>query len=445
MKINITKSDLNEFSKEFYDEEKNILAMNSVTKNPVVNVALNRKHLTELNNVFSNTLEEKNILSQEKSGRCWLFAGTNVLRNEVIKKYKIKDFELSQNYLMFWDKFEKANYFLESIISVIEEPVQSRIFMHLLQSPIQDGGQWDMFVNLVKKYGVVPKMFMPETESSSNTRPMNTLITLKLREYASDLKKEYESGKSFEELRKLKGDMLMQIYKMLVIHLGEPPKEFIWQWEDTDGNFSREGKITPEEFLKKYVDFNLDSMMCLINAPTKDKPFNDLYTVEFLGNVIEGDIIKYVNVDIATFKKAVVEMIKDGKHVWFGCDVGKWLERDIGVMSTEIFDYDLLYGENFKSNKAERLDYGQSMMTHAMVFTGVDLDENGNPLKWRVENSWSEKPGDKGYFLMTDKWFDEFMYEVAVEKKYVVAEIVKLLEKEPVILKPWDPMGALAK
>jgi len=445
LNVNITKIDIDNYSKSFYDEKKNVLAMNAVTKNPIAQVVLNRKYLAELNNVYSNRLEENKILSQENSGRCWLFAGTNVLRNEVIKKYKIKDFELSQNYLMFWDKFEKVNYFLESVISIIEKPIQSRIFMYLLQKPIQDGGQWDMFVNLVKKYGVVPKSFMPETESSSNTRVMNSLITLKLREYAATLKKNYNSGKTTDELREMKGEMLNQIYKMLVIHLGEPPKKFLWQWENTDGAFYREGIITPKEFFKKFVNFDLDSMICLINAPTEDKPFNELYTVEFLGNVIEGSIIKYVNVDISVFKKATIQMIKDGKHVWFGCDVGKWLERDIGVMSTRIFDYELLYGEDFNSNKAERLDYGQSVMTHAMVFTGVDLDDDGNPVKWRVENSWSEKPGDKGYFLMTDKWFDEFMYEIAVEKKYVDTEIVKLLGKEPVILDPWDPMGALAK
>lgn len=345
---------------------------------------------------------------------------------------------------MFWDKLEKANYFLESVISTLDEPINGRLFMFLLKDPIQDGGQWDMFVNLVKKYGVVPKQVMPETESSSNSRVMNFVITTKLREYAAELRRMHEQGKSIDALRARKVEMLNVIYRMLSIHLGQPPRRFFWQWYDKEKKFHRTGEITPHEFFDRYVHYDLDSVACLINCPTADKPFNKMYTIEYLGNVVDGQIIRYLNVEMPVFKQVAVEMIKAGRPVWFGCDVGKMMERDLGILDMEVYDYGLVYDTEFKSDKAERVDYGQSVMTHAMVLTGVDLDPSGAPIKWRVENSWGDKLGDKGFFVMSDRWFDEFMYEVAIEKRFLPDELLPVLETEPIKLPPWDPMGALA-
>jgi bleomycin hydrolase len=435
---------LSSFQQSFDADPKNRLALNAVTKNPVNAVVLNHNLVAGTNHVFSHMLKSNDITAQMRSGRCWLFAGLNTFRVEAMKHLNVEKFELSQNYLMFWDKLEKANYFLESIISTLDEPTDGRLIMFLLQSPIGDGGQWDMFGNLVMKYGVMPKSFMPETDSSSNTGPMVMMITAKLREDAAELRRMHTQGADEQALRNCKAEMMNVIYRMLVIHLGEPPSEFLWQWRDKDNVFHRDGKITPQEFYKRYIQVDLDNLICLINCPTADKPFNKLYTVQYLGNVTEGNIVRYVNVDIATFKKAALDMVVDGAPVWFGCDVGKMLDRDLGILDMKLFDYSLAYNTTFTSDKAERVDYGQSVMTHAMVFTGVDVDANGKPTKWRVENSWGEQVGDKGFLVMSDTWFDQYMYEVVVDKRFVPAEVLALLDTEPVKLHPWDPMGSLA-
>jgi bleomycin hydrolase len=440
----ITAKQLENFAEAFNQNPKNRLSMNAVTKTSLHSVALSHDVVSKTNHSFSHKLTSNKATAQKKSGRCWLFSGLNVLRSEAMKNLNVKEFELSQNYQMFWDKLEKSNYFLESVIATLDEPTDGRLFMFLLKDPIQDGGQWDMFINLVKKYGVVPKQVMPETESSSNSSIMNFVVTTKLREYSAQLRKMHEKGESIDSLRDRKQEMLSVIYRMLCIHLGVPPKHFLWQWHDKDDQFHRDGEITGQEFFNKYVNYDLDSVACLINCPTADKPFEKMYTVEYLGNVVGGEIIRYLNVDMPVFKQAAIEMIKAGKPVWFGCDVGKMMERNLGILDMEVYDYGLVYDTAFVSDKAERVEYGQSVMTHAMVLTGVDLDESGHPVKWRVENSWGDKLGDKGFFVMSDHWFDEFMYEIAVEKRFMPSELLPVLETEPIRLHPWDPMGSLA-
>jgi bleomycin hydrolase len=375
-----------------------------------------------------------------------MFAALNTFRVEAIKKMNLEnDFELSQNYMTFWDKFEKANYFLESILKTLDEPVGSRLLDWLLAGPVQDGGQWHMFSNLVRKYGVVPKTAMPETESSSSTNNMAYQLTFMLRDYACRLRKRNEEGASEAELRKLKDGYLHEVYRILAIHLGEPPKNFFWQWRDKDKKFHREGTLTPAEFYDKYVGLSLDDMVCLIHDPRPYHKCNAVYTVKFLGNVVGGEEIKYLNVAMPVLKQAAVEQIKAGDPVWFGNDVGKHLDRKLGVMDLDLFDFELLYGTAPTMQKAERLELGHSQMTHAMVFTGVDLDDAGKAKKWRVENSWGDDVGEKGYFIMSDAWFDEYMYEVVVNKKHVPKEVLAALETEAIGLDPWDPMGSLAR
>lgn len=420
------------------------LARNAVAKTPIKAVALNRDAVVRLNHTFSHTVKTGKATAQNASGRCWLFAGLNLFRMQAAEILGVEDFELSQNYLMFWDKLEKANYFLENILATLSEPVGSRLLDWLCASPLQDGGQWDMFASLVKKYGVVPKEAMPESESSSRSADMNALMTLKLREAASELRTAHASGASAESLRAQKEAYLPLLYRMLATHLGEPPQEFLWQWRDKDKNFHREGVITPQQFREKYVTQDLDELVCLIHCPQAAKRYNTLYTIAFLGNVIGGQPVRYLNVAIEALKAATQAMIQDGKPVWFGCDVGKQMDRDLGVMDLELFEYGPLYGTDFSLDKAARLDYGQSLMTHAMVLTGVDVDDTGAPRKWRVENSWGEQGGDKGFMVMTDPWFDAYLYEVAVEKKYLPAELLALLEGPLTPLDPWDPMGSLA-
>lgn len=433
------------WSAAFGAEPRNRLALNAVTKNSAHAVALDRAVVNQTNHVYSHVLKTNEATSQEHSGRCWIFAGLNLFRVEAMKRLNVEKFELSQSYLMFWDKLEKSNYFLESAIATAGEPLDGRLVQFLLQSPIQDGGQWDMFSNLVRKYGVVPKSVMKETESSGNSNLMNARVTTRLREHAAELRAKAARGTPMTTLEARKAEMMAEIYRMLAIHLGEPPRSFLWQWRDKDDKFHRDGALTPQQFYEKYVAYPMDELVCLIHCPMDGRPFNQLYTIGYLGNVAEGDIIRYLNVDLAVFKQAAVNMlVKSQIPVWFGCDVGQRFSRDAGVMDLDVFDYALTYGVEHTAGKGERLAFAHSQMTHAMVFTGVDISDAGAPTKWRVENSWGEGTGEKGFLVMTDAWFDEYMYEVLVRKEFVPAEALAALAGEPVVLPPWDPMGSLA-
>ena len=439
----IKKEDIERFSSKFKADPKNILAMNAVTQNGIAAVALSRSELDKMNFTFSDLIESPEATNQERSGRCWLFSGLSVLSLEAMKLLNVETFELSEIYQMFWDKLEKANYFMENIIDTMDEPLDGRIMNLLLADPLGDGGQWNMFINLVDKYGVIPKTFMPETANSNNSDAMNTLLTSKLRGYAKELRDMKEVKE--EKLREQKAVFLEEFYKMLCIYLGTPPTEFYWEWRDKENAFQRRGRMTPLEFYKEYVGLDLDNMVSLINAPTKDKPYNKMYTVKYLGNTVGGNDSRYLNVELPVMKDAVVSMIKDGHAVWFGCDVDKMLLTEKGAMDLNIYDYESVFGTENRLSKGERLNYGDSEMTHAMVITGVDLDEKGKSRKWRVENSWGAQIGDRGFMYMMDKWFDEYLFEVVVRKEYLGDDLKKILDTEPLVLPPWDPMGKLAR
>ena len=441
----LTHSDIVAFESAYNADPKNLLAMNAVTKVDAREVALNREAYNKVSHTYSNLINTGKATAQGSTGRCWMFAGLNVLRIYAMKKLNSKNFELSQPYLMFWDKLEKGNYFLEQIIETSDMPTNSRVVEWLLKNIIPDAGQWDMFVNLVKKYGVIPKSVMPETISSGASRIMNSSLIGKLRDYAHKLRSMHEAGKSIDEIRKAKSEYMKEYYRMLCIHMGKPPMNFQYQWRDKDGKFHRENKMNAMEFYNKYVDFDLDDMVCIINAPTKDKPYNKMYTVQYLGNVVGGEKVRYLNLDVDIMIKSSTEMIKDGHPVWFGADAGKYSHRDLGVFNSDIYNYRAVYGTDVEMDKAARLNYCQSRMGHAMVFTGVDINDTGEPTSWKVENSWGDKVGDKGFYTMTTEWFKEYNFEVIVQKKYLSEEILKVLETEPIVLPPWDPMGALAK
>ena len=433
--------DVRRFSLAFNKDPKNTLALNAVTENGIAAVALSRKEVDRQNFTFSNLIESPDATNQERSGRCWLFSGLSLLALEAMKKLNLKTFELSEIYQMFWDKLEKANYFLENIIETRDEPLDGRLVSSLLSDPISDGGQWNMFVNIVEKYGVIPKNFMPETANSSNSDPMNTLLASKLREYAKSLRDTTRKGASVNELREKKGKFMEEFYKLLCINLGTPPETFYWEWRDKDGVFHRKGNMNPVQFYQEYIGTQLNDFVSLINAP--NKAFNRLYTVKFLSNMVGGQEVRFLNVDLKAMKTTTIEMIKHNHAVWFGCDVGKMLQTDMGAMDLNIYDYESVYGAKFKLDKAARLDYEDSDMTHAMVITGVDLDEHDKPKKWRVENSWGASIGDQGYMFMLDEWFDEYLYEVVVRKEYLSSELLRILDTEPVVLPLWDPMCSL--
>ena len=432
------------FDEAFEADRANRVAMDAVVNNGLLKTAKNRAAVSADVHEYSIHFEQGDITSQKSSGRCWMFAALNTFRFKMIHELNLKTFELSQAYPFFYDKLEKSNYLLESILETLDEPTDGRLISYLLQAPVGDGGQWDMFCNLVEKYGLVPKSAYPESTISSASREMNIYLTELLRGDACILRKMNKAGASTEELYAKKNEMLEEIYRMLCICLGQPPKTFDFEYTDKDGNYHRENGLTPKTFYDKYVGIKLSDYISLINAPTEDKPYGFSYSVSFLGNVKEGRIVRYLNLPVEELKKAAIAQLKDGEPVWFGCDVGKRSERESGLMDLNIYNLEQLLGTRFGMTKAERLDYGQSQMTHAMVFQGVNLDENGRPNRWRVENSWGEDPGKKGYYLMTDEWFDEYLYQIVVNKKYLTKEQLEAYEAEPKMLAPWDPMGSLA-
>ena len=442
----ITLESIQDFQEDNNHDKHFHVSRNASIRNDMMELTMDWNHFRRIDHNFSNIITgEMPATNQKSSGRCWGFAGLNLFRIYLGRKHKLKDFQFSQSYFMFWDKLEKSNYFLESVIKTANEDWSSRIVMHLLDNPIQDGGQWDMWVNLIDKYGVLPQSAMPESFSSSRSMRMNRMITRKLRENAQTLRNEKNKGASNLDLQDAKTGMLKEIYRMLSIHLGEPPSSFDWQIRNKKKKFIKYENMTPKSFYSQHVGLDLNEYVCLINCPMSDKKYNEVYTVEFLGNVIEGNPIRYLNVDSETMKRATINSLKNDDPVWFGCDVGKHFHRELGVMDIDLFDFNSFYNVDFGMDKASRLEYGDSQMTHAMLFTGVDLDSKGNSVKWRVENSWGNKGGEKGYHIMTDKWFDEYNYEVVIHKDHLPNELFDLFKKrEAIKLKPWDPMGALA-
>jgi len=446
MSSKITLKSIKDYKRTSNNNDQVKLARNAAIRGDVMDLAMDWEAFRKIDHTFSDMVSgQMKVTNQKSSGRCWGFAGLNLFRIYLGRKYNLKQFEFSQNYFMFCDKLEKSNYFLESIINTIDQPLDSRLVMHLLTDPIQDGGQWHMFVNLIEKYGVLPQTEMPESFQSSQSMRMNRMVTRKLRGFAKDIRSAGEQGATVQELRNMKEEMLGAVYQMLTISLGTPPDSFDWQIRDKDEKFHRFEKLTPKSFFKDHVGLDLNDLVCLINCPMSDKKYNEVYTVDYLGNVIEGEIIRYLNLPSKRLKEATVASIQNDDPVWFGCDVGKHFHRNLGVMDMDILDFELFYSTNFPMTKADRLEYGDSQMTHAMLFTGVDLDKKSNPRKWRVENSWGPKRGDKGFDIMTNSWFDEYNYEVVVHKKYISDEEQSIYEKDPVHLPPWDPMGALAK
>lgn len=371
-------------------------------------------------------------------------------------KYRLSEFQLSQSYLFYWDKIEKANYFLENILDTVSEPLDSRIVQELLSSPVSDGGQWDMVANLVEKYGLVPQTLYPDSFNARNSSTMDRIITTKLREDAVRLRSLASSASSPEALKSsvsaAKEKMLREIHLILTLMLGPPPasdKPFVWEFYDRDGNF-KSIKARPTAFAKELSDnrtvralggTDVHRLFSLVNDPRN--PYNRLLSVKRLGNVYEGRPVTYVNVDMATMKKACIDMLKRGFPVFFGSDVGKYSDSSKGIMDTSLFEYELGFNIKLGLKKAERLQTRESQMTHAMVLTAVHVVDD-KPVRWRVENSWSESAGDKGYFVMSDAWMDEFVYQAVVDPAVVSAAVRKVLEQKPKMLELWDPMGALA-
>ncbi|MEX0381302.1 C1 family peptidase [Leuconostoc sp. MS02] len=422
------------------------IARRATTKNGIHNASFNQDIVNANVPTFSIDLNTGKVANQKQSGRCWMFAALNTMRHDIKDLLHLdSDFQLSQSYTFFWDKFEKANYFYENVLNTANDPLDSRKVSFLMATPQQDGGQWDMIVALIEKYGVVPQSVYPESSASSASREFNTTFNTLLRHDAVILRELVTHQATQSDIDHTREDMLAHIYRVLSITFGEPPVTFDFAYRDTEKQFKVERGLTPQTYFEKFVGWDLSEYVSIINAPTSDKPYNATYNVDMLGNVVGGRQVKHLNVPIETMKSFAITQLKAGKSVWFGVDMGPQVDRTNGLMADGIFATDDLFQVHSDMTKAQRLAYGDSLMTHAMVLTGVDLDENDQPIKWQVENSWGEKAGKNGYFTMSDDWMSEYAYQVVVKKEYLGSELVAIYDNTtPTLLAPWDPMGALA-
>ena len=443
MSKGVTEAQIEEFRKSFDSDPSATVAQNAVSNADLSTLALRRDLVQNMDFSFSTKLDEWSATNQRRSGRCWLFATLNLFRVGAMKKMNVKNFEFSQAHIHFWDKLERANHFLEAILETSDRPVDDRTIHFLLSDPIGDGGQCNMATNLIRKHGLVPMSAYPESHSSSSTRSMNTVLKDILRTTASEIRGILDDGGSKNEARKHKEERMKEIWRVLCIHLGTPPEKFDWQWRDKDKEFHRKGTMTPLEFVDEYVEVDWEDYICIVNDPRNE--YYRTYTVDFLQNVAGGPPVVYLNVPSDEMKDITQRLLEDGIPVWMGCDVGKNMARKRGLWDADLYDLKGLYGIQFGMEKADRLRFGQTMMTHAMLFTGVDVVD-GKPRRWRVENSWgSEDSGEKGFYTMNDNWYDEHMFEIAAPKDYLTDEMKSGLKGDPIVLPAWDPMGSLAR
>ena len=439
----ITEQNLAVWSKECYhDSPERQIATLALGKTDVKSAAWSVGDAFAMAQKFSVSIETLPVANQEASGRCWLFAATNVLRERIAKTLNLEKFELSKSFLAFWDKFERCNYLLENVIDTADRPTDDRNVAFLLTTGVHDGGQWEMFANVVRKYGVVPKDAYGETYQSSHTWPMNSVLNRNLKVCAVRLRGMVRDGASREALQAEKERMLGKIYGFLCSCYTEPPKQFDFEYVDKDKAYHVERDLTPMAFYEKYVGDLLDQTVSVIHAPTADKPYHRTYTVRYLGNVVGGKEVVHLNLEMQELKDAIIRQLQAGKVVWFGSDVGPDGEREKGIWDDRSYNLSLLTGLELDISKADGLDYWLSAMNHAMVLTGVNLVD-GRPNRWKIENSWGDKNGEKGYYVCSDSWFDKYVYQAAIEKEYL-GELAALAQQAPTMLEAWDPMGTLA-
>ena len=414
---------------------------NALNNNSIALMAVNQENAQEPDTYFSVEVKNTGISDQAGSGRCWLFTGTNVLRNRAMKTLGVEDFFFSQVYLFFYDQLETSNLFLQGIIDTRKKALNDQTVTWLFQNPIGDGGTYTGVADLVTKYGLVPKDVMPETYNSNSTKEFNGHLKRKLREFGIQLREKSEAGVAEKDLQALKVEQLKTIYRMLVMAYGVPPTSFTWA-PKKDGKALREAKTyTPQEFYREVCrggeDLYADYVM-LMNDPSR--PFNQVYEIEYDRHMYEGHNWKYVNLDIEALKPMVIASLKDSAQMYFSCDVGKFLNRTTGMLDLQNYDYENLLGTTFGMNKRQRIQSFDSGSTHAMTLMAVDLDKDGRPVKWKVENSWGITSGRQGYLIMTDEWFNEYMFRVVVHRKYCTAQVLDLLKQKAVKLPAWDPM-----
>ncbi len=423
------------------------VATNALSRTPLKDVALNRAVTTSVDHSFSVVVDDEWVTTnQRETGRCWIFAALNLFRARARTKLAVTDLQLSQSYVSFWDKLERANWFLTTVAETATTYDDGdRTLDQLLTAPLEDAGQWDMLVNVVRKHGVVPTAVMPDTCGAADTRAMNGLLYRWLRHGAVTLRAMVRAGAAADEVDATRRQLLGTVHRILTGVLGVPPADFDWQWTDSAGEFTRVGRLTGTEFFDRYVDLPLEDYVCLVNDPRN--AYGQTYTVDRLGNLVGGRDVRYLNVRMDVLARAAADTLQAGEPVWFGCDASKMWRQDVGVLDPAVYDYGSLFGfpgVTVPADRRQRLQSRDSQLTHAMLLTGVDLVD-GDPRRWRVEDSYGPEPGRKGFHVMTQGWFDEYLYEVVIRRDRLPAEVAAGLDTTPVVLPLWDPMGALAR
>ena len=439
----LTKEFLEKELDEYKLDKGETIFRHALVKSPLLNVVANDDEKKDIDFNFDVEVKTMKATNQKSSGRCWIFAASNVIREKIAKELNLEDFEISQSYLAMYDKLEKCNYFMESVMELLDKEYDDRTLSFLLLEGVGDGGQWDMLVNVINKYGIVPKNVYDETFNSSSTNTLNSLLNFNLRKFTSEAQELYAS-KGLEAVKELKEVYVKKFYKLLVSLYGVPPTEFNFEYTDKDKKCHREKIASPLAFKEKYLGDFLDQFVSIINAPTESKPFNKTYTVQYLGNVVGGKPVTHLNLEMSRMKELIVNQLKDDQIVWFGSDVSFFGDRTGGVWSDKSFDFETPTGLSYIMEKGRSLDFRASTMNHAMCITGVALEDNV-PTKWKIENSWGTENGHGGYYIMSKSWFDQFTYQAVINKKYLNEKELACLKEEPIVLKPWDPMGSLAK
>ncbi|WP_099332321.1 aminopeptidase C [Actinomyces minihominis] len=447
--MQITNDDIERMRTGYKDKTGQHIAQRAVTKNGILESTQNLEVIEDHPFVYSIDIDSEAVANQAQSGRCWMFAALNLLRLHIEKSLKLPKgtFQLSQNYSYFYDKIEKANFFHQAIIDTALDDINDRKVTFLVQTPQQDGGDWDLIAAIIKKYGVVPKTAMDETSSSINSAELNTVLNRKLRQDAQKLREMVRSEASEEEITAARRGMLDDVYSIVSVALGTPPETFDFEYRDTDKNYHGDFGLTALEFYDKYVPVDLEDYVGIINVPIDSMPYGKLYGIDLSNEIIKGRPNRYINVDMETMKKLAIEQLKAGQPVWFGSDVLQSSDIHKGVMAMGLYGLDEAFGFEFTQDKGERFLYRESLPTHAMVIGGVDLVDD-KPTRWKVENSWGanvdgQKVGNNGYFVMGDDWMDQFTYEVVIHKDHLGDELLSVLDTEPIILPFWTTFNPL--